>query len=317
MSHHLVKLADIQFDVTALDRRTVKLAYQIKDFAKTGHSSATSLVKASTADVINYITARQPRPIEVLLAENPDRAERTTQRSRSSSLEPTAYFPIDWPVDKPAFRKALATFVKDTRQLAEDLLPAQNSTTPESSKAATRQTSAEEAIYQQPIGPVIEPAVEPVIDTDTNMADTGNGSTGRPSSDSANRPNSDPRNFNNTGFTQQQWMALQALVGSISTQQGPPGPPGPAGQQGQPGVPGEAAAASSSSSDRWNSADLGYFDPHLEKSYSEGEIVTVGKDLYFRSIILFVERVRDLATIKGDALVRTNLNTSLRGAILR
>lgn len=70
-------------------------------------------------------------------------------------------------------------------------------------------------------------------------------------------------------------------------------------------------------SDRWNVIDLGYFDPHLDKSYGEREIVTVGKDLYFRSVILFIERIKDIAAVKGDALVRTNLNTSLRDTALK
>ena len=322
-SQHLVKLADsssIQIDDVPLDRRTVKLAYQIKDFVRTGHASA-GLVKPSTGEVINYITARQPRPFELAATVelNPDR-ERTS-RSRSASLEPTSYFPIDWPVDKPAFRKAVATFVKDTRQLAEKLSPSSDSastslettaesskagSTSQTSKASASQTSAEEAIYQEPIGPA--------IDADIIMSDTNN--------DGANRNNAsgndNPRNFNGTGFTQQQWTALQGLISNINVQPGPQGQQGERGQQAMPGVPGvPGEGTSSSSTERWNSADLGYFDPHLEKSYGEGEIVTVGKDLYYRSVILFVERVRDLATVKGDALVRTNLNTSLRGAALR
>ena len=124
--------------------------------------------------------------------------------------------------------------------------------------------------------------------------------------------NENTRNYQGTGFTQQQWTALQSLMRA-------PGPPGPPGQQGPQGLPGEPGATgiTATGSDRWNPADLGYFDPHLDKSYGEGEIVTVGKDLYFRSVILFVERIKDLATVKGDALVRTNLNTSLRGAALK
>lgn len=62
---------------------------------------------------------------------------------------------------------------------------------------------------------------------------------------------------------------------------------------------------------------MGYFDLYLERFYSEGEIVTIGKDLYFKSVILFIERVRDLVIIKGNTLIRTNLNTYLRNATLR
>lgn len=40
--------------------------------------------------------------------------------------------------------------------------------------------------------------------------------------------------------------------------------------------------------ERWNQADLVYFDPHLDRVHEEGEIVSVGKDVYYRNIVLFV-----------------------------
>ena len=94
-----------------MDRRTIKLTYQIKDFIKSNHQLV-SLVKPSIGEVINYITARQPRPIDLitLIESGTDRNKRT---SRASSLEPTLYFPIDWSIDKPEFKKSLITFIKD------------------------------------------------------------------------------------------------------------------------------------------------------------------------------------------------------------
>lgn len=43
--------------------------------------------------------------------------------------------------------------------------------------------------------------------------------------------------------------------------------------------------------DRWNQADLGYFDPHLNRAHGEGKIVLVGKDVYYRNVVLFVQRL--------------------------
>ncbi len=43
--------------------------------------------------------------------------------------------------------------------------------------------------------------------------------------------------------------------------------------------------------ERWNQANLGYFDLHLDRAYGEGEIVSVGKDVYYRNIVLFVQRL--------------------------
>ena len=62
--------------------------------------------------------------------------------------------------------------------------------------------------------------------------------------------------------------------------------------------------------------DIGFFDLNLLINYGEGEVVLVGKKLYYRSIILFTKRIKDFAIIKGYELVRANLNTYLRKIIL-
>ena len=97
---------------------------------------------------------------------------------------------------------------------------------------------------------------------------------------------------------------LQLLVDPA----GPVGEPGPSGPTGEP--------TGSSSSDRWNPSDLKYFDSYLNKSYEEGEIVTVSKNIYFRSVILFIERLRDVAAVKGFIAVKVNLDIILREIVL-
>lgn len=68
---------------------------------------------------------------------------------------------------------------------------------------------------------------------------------------------------------------------------------------------------------RWNQADLGYFDPHLnKKAYGPGEIISVGKDIYYRNVILFVQCIQNLVIFKRVALVRSNIPTSLHGSAL-
>ena len=54
----------------------------------------------------------------------------------------------------------------------------------------------------------------------------------------------------------------------------------------------------------------------LNKSYGKGKVIIVGKDVYYRSVILFIERIKDLASVKGAILVRSNINTCLRGIAL-
>ncbi len=68
--------------------------------------------------------------------------------------------------------------------------------------------------------------------------------------------------------------------------------------------------------ERWNQADLGYFDPHLDRAHGEGEIVSVGKDVYYRNVVLFIQHLQSLVTFRGAALVKANIATSLQGSAL-
>lgn len=68
----------------------------------------------------------------------------------------------------------------------------------------------------------------------------------------------------------------------------------------------------------WNQANFGYFDPHLnEKTHGPGKVVLVGKDVYYRNVILFVQRIQNLVTLKEAAFVRSNIPISLRGSALK
>ena len=73
------------------------------------------------------------------------------------------------------------------------------------------------------------------------------------------------------------------------------------------------------SSIKWNSADIGFFDPH----FNDKTIATTfamkhsEKDIYFRNIHLFLKRCSNIATIKGEQLVRDNLFICLRELTLQ
>ena len=71
-----------------------------------------------------------------------------------------------------------------------------------------------------------------------------------------------------------------------------------------------------STSSHWKADEVGLFDPHLDKSHEEGEVVTVSKEIYYWSVMLFIEWIQDIATIKGAQLVWINLNTCLCGGAL-
>lgn len=64
------------------------------------------------------------------------------------------------------------------------------------------------------------------------------------------------------------------------------------------------------STERWNQANLGYFDPHLNRAYGEGEIVLVRKDVYYKNVVLFVQHLQNLVTFRDATLVKANIATS-------
>ena len=70
------------------------------------------------------------------------------------------------------------------------------------------------------------------------------------------------------------------------------------------------------SDNKWKAEKLGFFDPYLTSSLGLKDIITINKKLYYRSAILFIDRIADLATIKPVILIKANINTCLRGIVL-
>ncbi len=62
--------------------------------------------------------------------------------------------------------------------------------------------------------------------------------------------------------------------------------------------------------------ELGFFDPKLPIKYGLGDVVRIGKNTIYRSVYLFVQRIIDIVSIKGDKIVSYNLSLYFRGAAL-
>lgn len=62
---------------------------------------------------------------------------------------------------------------------------------------------------------------------------------------------------------------------------------------------------------RWNWSDLGYLDSHLNRAHGKGKIMLVGKDVYHKNVVLFIQRFQSLITFKEAALIKANVVTSL------
>ena len=77
-------------------------------------------------------------------------------------------------------------------------------------------------------------------------------------------------------------------------------------------------AESIQSDNRWNAAEIEFFDPlYDEKSAAtENAIEHSEKDIYFRNVHVFIEKVKDMTQIKDDILIRNNLYSCLRDIAL-
>ena len=97
----------------------------------------------------------------------------------------------------------------------------------------------------------------------------------------------------------------------------PAGPLGPLGPPGDPGPPGEPNS-SYAQSPRFNLGDIGFFDPFYDnKSTDTGPgMEYTGKETFFRDIIVFINRIKDVSRTRGIELVYTNLQLCLRGEAL-
>lgn len=115
--------------------------------------------------------------------------------------------------------------------------------------------------------------------------------------------------------------AINASVAAFLAQnlptQGPPGPPGPSGPSGPQGD--NALDNMLNPNWRWNPSEVGFFDPMFDdkSSVTGAPMEHAGKDTYFRDVHLFIERLNDIAVVRGEKLVRENLFTCLRGLALQ
>ena len=86
------------------------------------------------------------------------------------------------------------------------------------------------------------------------------------------------------------------------------------GPQGEP----ESADNNTGDTERFNPDNVDYFDPFYESKFIDTvfAIKHIGKSIFFRDIHVFVDRVKDVARVKGDTLLRQNLQICLRGSAL-
>ena len=94
----------------------------------------------------------------------------------------------------------------------------------------------------------------------------------------------------------------------------PGGLRGPRGPSGTPGAPGPAGSGDHG---HWRADEVGFFFPDLHSSYGSADIVTIGKDSFYRNASVFLDRLDDIVKLRGGEIVRANIRTCLRGTALQ
>ena len=273
-----------------LSKEVVKSAWQLYSFLEATGDTHLGDVPHEIGLTIEYICYKYPRP-------EPQPTKGKGRASKRSSAEPLQ-FPANWATDTPTFRRNVRSF---------------SDRTVEYRKLPKLQTYFNNNAQHFPNDQTNNSSDRPITSTENNMASSSAAGAGTAASQD--------QNYQNTGFSQQQWTALQNLIRNAATPgpQGPPGRQGQQGERGQPGFDGLDAAATAASKSRWNASEIGFFHPMYEdKSIASGAapMEHTPKDTYFRDVHLFIEHARDVAGIKGDELVRTNLWTCLKGPAL-
>ena len=161
-----------------VSREIVILSFQLQEFLETKHSYTDDLLDEERRQILNHIITSNFRPPSVSRGVSSARDDRARQRS----TEPRSW-PASWAVNKSSLRASLKTFDKGTEALRRLRDPPSTGKTPSplstpswstisnpsgSTGQTTRQTSAEETIYPQPIGPrnrmnLNDPAIQAVI----------------------------------------------------------------------------------------------------------------------------------------------------------
>lgn len=293
--------------ILAASRETVVQAWQLRDFIKSGHQSG-NLIDHITRKVIDHLTKDTFRPARTIVSTVRDQRS----RSRSASVDPLAdlhqTWPEDWAIDKASIRTSVRTFQEATTQIRRLFDPPSTGNTPEASTSPQGQQASDQSGSRTPTRSPSNPQ--------------HSSGTSQTSADESIRRRSNS-GMAETQSSNAQGIDIETVIANaiaryirenppVQGLQGPPGPPG------DPGAAGAAAATGNNGTPRFQANDVGFFDPFYDgKSSDTGAgIEHAGKDTYFRDVTIFIDRIKDVARVKGSELLRNNLQICLRGEAL-
>ena len=105
--------------------------------------------------------------------------------------------------------------------------------------------------------------------------------------------------------------AIERTMSAQQAERGRTGPPGERGERGEQGEPGENGRGSTG---HFRATELGFFHPDCPDSWGAGDIVPNKNELIFRDVYTFCSQAQDFSVMKGEEVVRENLNSCFREA---
>ena len=112
-------------------------------------------------------------------------------------------------------------------------------------------------------------------------------------------------NFNDIDFIEQQWTVLQNFINDLKNNSQEP--------QNKRNKR-KKSESSENESERWNLDEINFFDSMYDGKFViiENFIEHIGKNIYFRDVYLFIERIKNMTVIKNAKMIKNNFYTCLR-----
>ena len=317
----------------------------MRDFIASGHKYS-KIIDSVDRQVVEELTKDTFRPARAATSSSL-REERA--RSRSSSVDPLGEptWPLDWSVDRPGLRQSIKAFQASTAELRQQFDPLENKPSVEPQEHSEEPSDRRTAKAPERRSPSPPPSGPPSRSPSrtrslSNQPRRSATSEPRQNTSQTSADESIPRQpitkatmeqSSSSGAAANNNAAGQSIdIESIITnaiaryvrdhppQRGSRGNAGPPGEPGPPGPPGQdgTAGTRNGSEPRFVAADVGFFDPFYDGKSSDtaAGMEHTGKDTYFRDVIVFIDRIKDVARVKGAELLRTNLQICLRGEAL-
>ena len=118
----------------------------------------------------------------------------------------------------------------------------------------------------------------------------------------------DVNNFNDIDFIEQQWIAFQTFINDLRNNS----------QKSQnERSEWKEFELSENENKRWNFDEINFFDSMYDgKSVIiENFIEHIRKDIYFRDVHLFIERIKDMIIIKSAKMIKNNFYICFRDIV--